>query len=94
VQLNDLHVRPITEEENGRFHVLTQTHHYLGSAHPVGEVLHYVATWLGHWVALVSFSAAVLKCAVRDEWIGWRYRHQFDWLNLVTNNSRFLILPA
>jgi len=44
-------------------------------------------------VALVSFSAAALKCAVRDEWVGWAFRHQFDRLNLVANNSRFLILP-
>ena len=26
-------------------------------------------------------------------WIGWGIRHQFDRLNLVANNSRFLILP-
>ena len=44
-------------------------------------------------MALVSFSAAALKCAVRDEWVGWTFRHQFDRLNLVANNSRFLILP-
>jgi hypothetical protein len=93
LQLNDILVRPITDEEHGRFHELMQAHHYLGSAHPVGETLNYVASWHGHWIALLSFSSAALKCAVRDEWIGWRYRHQFDRLNLVTNNSRFLILP-
>ncbi|MES0335388.1 MAG: Druantia anti-phage system protein DruA [Candidatus Magnetobacterium sp. LHC-1] len=26
-------------------------------------------------------------------WIGWDYRHQYVWLKLFTNNSRFVILP-
>lgn len=94
MQLSEIHVRLVSRQEHERFHELMQTHHYLGSAHPVGEVLYYVAIWRNQWVALLSFSSAALKCAVRDQWIGWRYRHQFDRLNLVTNNSRFLILPS
>jgi len=47
----------------------------------------------GDWVALVRFSAAAVRCAVRDEWVGWSFRRQFDRLTLVANNSRFLILP-
>lgn len=70
-----------------------QRHHYLGALRPIGETLRYVAFCRDHWIALISFSAAALKCAARDQWIGWSYRHQFDRLNLVTNNSRFLILP-
>ena len=42
--LNKLHVRAITEAQHSRFHALMQTHHYLGSAHPVGQVLLYVTT--------------------------------------------------
>ena len=30
---------------------------------------------------------------MRDRWIGWDYRHQYDRLNLIANNSRFVILP-
>jgi len=93
LQLKEVHIRPVAHPEYERYHELMQKHHYLGSAHPVGETLHYVAIWRAQWVALLSFSSAALKCAVRDQWIGWRYRHQFDRLNLVTNNSRFLILP-
>ena len=44
--------------------------------------------------ALVVFSAPALKCGARDRWIGWDYGVQFDRLHLVTNNSRFLILPG
>jgi hypothetical protein len=29
----------------------------------------------------------------RDRYIGWDYRHQYDRLSLIANNSRFLILP-
>jgi len=41
----------------------------------------------------LTFSAAALKCSARDQWIGWNFRHQYARLKLITNNSRFLILP-
>ncbi|MGC1952149.1 MAG: Druantia anti-phage system protein DruA [Gammaproteobacteria bacterium] len=70
-----------------------QKHHYLGALPKIGETLWYVPTWHGQWVVLRSFSAAAWKCAVRDRCIGWYYRHQYDPLDLLANNSRFLILP-
>jgi len=93
VKLQELCVRIVTLEERNRFNELMQAHHYLGSARSVGETLNYVVTWHSQWIALLTFSSAALKCAARDEWIGWQYRHKFDRLNLVTNNRRFLILP-
>ena len=71
-----------------------QAHHYLGALPKIGNTLWYVATVKDQWLALLSFSAPALQCAARDEWIGWGYRHQYDRLNLVANNSRFLILPG
>jgi Druantia protein DruA len=53
----------------------------------------YVAIREDEWLALLSISAAALKCGARDRWIGWDFRHQYDRLNLIANNSRFLILP-
>jgi len=47
-----------------------QAHHYLGTLPKIGETLWYVATWQEEWVALLCFSAAAWKCAVRDQWIG------------------------
>jgi hypothetical protein len=91
--LKEIVVRPVRREEEGRYQALMQAHHYLGAVPKIGETLWYVATWLEEWVALLGFSAAALKCAARDRWIGWRYRHQFDRLKLLANNSRFLILP-
>lgn len=66
-----------------------QSHHYLGDLPKIGETHWYVATWHDEWVALLTFSAAALKCAVRDQWIGWDFRHQYDRLKLVANNSRY-----
>lgn len=70
-----------------------QAHHYLGALPKISETLWYVATSEDQWLALISFSAAALKCSPRDQWIGWDCRHQYDRLKLITNNSRFLILP-
>jgi hypothetical protein len=70
-----------------------QEHHYLGALPKISETLWYVVTYADQWVAILSFSAAALKCSARDRWIGWSFRHQYDRLKLVTNNSRFLILP-
>jgi len=70
-----------------------EEYHYLGALNKISETLWYVALFGDQWVALLSFSAAALKCSVRDRWIGWGFRHQYDRLKLMTNNSRFLILP-
>ncbi len=92
--LKDLLVRPIQRSEEPRYQQLMQAHHYLGALPKIGETLWYVATWRADWVALLCFSAAAWKCAARDRWIGWPFRHQYDRLPLLANNSRFLILPA
>ncbi|MEW7984012.1 MAG: ISAs1 family transposase [Candidatus Sedimenticola endophacoides] len=89
-----LHVRPACATEEQRFQDLMQAHHYLGALVKIGNTIRYVAEREGRWVGLLSISASALKCAARDQWIGWGYRHQYDRLNLVANNSRFLILPG
>lgn len=70
-----------------------QAHHYLGALPKIGHTLWYVASFRKLWLALIGFSAAAWKCAARDEWIGWKFRYQYDRLHLVANNSRFVILP-
>lgn len=91
--LEQIKVRPIQRNEEERFQCLMRAHHYLGSLPKIGESVWYVAEMNSEWVALLCFSAASLKCASRDQWIGWSYRHQYDRLHLLANNSRFLILP-
>ncbi len=94
MRLLEITVRQICSSETRRYQRLMQAHHYLGALPKISETLRYVATWRGRWAALVTFSAAAWKCAARDRWIGWDYRHQYDRLKLLTNNSRFLILPG
>ena len=92
-ELDALRVRPIEKSEEGRYRELMAQHHYLGDLAKIGHTLWYVATCGEDWAALLSFSAAAWKCGVRDRWIGWDFRHQYDRLGLIANNSRFLILP-
>jgi hypothetical protein len=93
LDLGAVRVRPVERCEEGLYQELMQAHHYLGALPKIGETLWYVASYHGAWVALLSFSAAAWKCAVRDRWIGWDFRHRYDRLKLVANNSRFVILP-
>ncbi len=91
--LSEIEVRPVKPNEESRYQSQMAAHHYLGNLPKIGETLWYVATWRGRWIAQVSLSAAALKCAARDRWIGWDFQIQFDRLKLIANNSRFLILP-
>jgi hypothetical protein len=88
-----LQVRPLERSEEGRYQEQMARHHYLGALPKIGETLWYIATLGEQWVAQLSFSAAALKCGVRDRWIGWDFRSQYGRLQLIANNSRFLILP-
>jgi len=92
--VKDIKVRLAVPEEQGRYTALMQEHHYLGALRKIGETLWYVATFLDEWVALLSFSAAALKIAARDRWIGWSFRQQYARLPLLANNTRFCVLPG
>ena len=87
-------IRPVKKSEESRYKELMQKHHYLGFMPKISETMWYVAILENEWISLIGFSAAALKCKVRDQWIGWHYRHQYGRLKLVVNNSRFLILPG
>ena len=86
MNLREITVQPIAAADEARFQALLQAHHYLGSLPKIGHTLWYVATWGGQWLALLSFSAPAWKCAARDRWIGWDFRHQYDRLHLIANN--------
>jgi hypothetical protein len=87
LHLQQVIVRPAHASEESRFQQWMQSSHYLGARPKIGNTLWYVATWEDEWLALLSFSAAALKCGARDRWIGWDFRHQYDRLNLIANNS-------
>jgi len=93
LNVHEIIVRPVRPFEEPQYREQMQKHHYLGFLPKIGETLWYIASWHDEWIALLSFSTPAWKCRARDRWIGWDFRHQYDRLHLLTNNSRFLILP-
>jgi hypothetical protein len=94
LNLGHLLVRPITLDERARWRALMRQHHYLGFQSVVGESICYIATIDDRWVALVAWGAAALKNRYREDWIGWDVSLKWRRLHLLTNNTRFLILPG
>jgi Domain of unknown function (DUF4338) len=92
--LEEVCVELATAAQIPRINQLLSQHHYLGKLRPVGQRLYYIArNAAGQWVALLVFSAAAKHLKHRDEWIGWSEEQRRRRLSLVTNNSRFLLLP-
>ncbi len=88
-----MRVRLVAPDERERWDTLMRAHHYLGFRGFIGQSLRYVAEADGHWLALLGWQSAALKCRARDHWIGWPPVLQYRRLHLIANNSRFLILP-
>ncbi len=77
-----------------RFAVALSEFHYLGCRGTVGENLQYTVTdRAGRLLACLLFGSPAWKCRARDEWIGWDPEQRRRHLHLITNNTRFLILP-
>ena len=76
------------------FQWLLQRHHYLGHRTCVGENLKYlVCERHGRPLACLLFGSAAWQCQPRDAFIGWTPPERQGHLRLLTNNTRFLILP-
>jgi Druantia protein DruA len=75
---------------------LIERYHYLAYRVPVGANLRYIvrSRRSGEQVlACLLWSSAAWKMAPRDQWIGWNQEQRAQNLQLVVNNSRFLIPP-
>lgn len=72
---------------------LVSSYHYLGYQKLIGHRLKYLALIEDQPVAALSWSAAALKLAARDQYIGWSAAQRKRHLNQLASNSRFLILP-
>jgi hypothetical protein len=69
--------------------------HYLGHRGTVGENLQYTVTnHAGDLLACLLFGSPAWKCRARDQFIGWNAVQRAAHLYLITNNTRFLILPS
>ncbi len=94
--LRPVRVQPVAEGTSGAllFKFLLQRFHYLGHRNCVGENLKYLARDRdGRPLACLLFGSAAWKAAARDRWIGWNCQQRLRHLGLVTNNTRWLILP-
>lgn len=95
-------LRPLTVHEvsmevpsdRALFEALLHRFHYLSYRSPVGENLQYLARErTGRPVACLLFGAAAWQCADRDRCIGWDAPTRAARLHLLTNNTRFLVMP-
>ena len=76
------------------FNCLLSRYHYLGHRNTVGENIRYLARdRAGQPVGCALFGSAAWKCAARDAWIGWDRGRREANLGLLTNNTRFPVLP-
>lgn len=76
------------------FHCLMDRYHYLGCKGHVGEHVKYVAfDCKDRPLACLLFGSAAWKTAPRDQFIGWDRSTRRRNLQLLTNNTRYLILP-
>ncbi len=95
IDLRAVTVRPTWgAQEHRRWDKLVATHHYLSFQGLFGKGLRHVATLGSTWIALIGWQAGALKLTARDRWIGWSREQKLRRLHLVTQNSRFVILPG
>jgi len=85
---------PEGKAELAAFKSLLAEHHYLGFERTVGENMKYFAKDRnGRILACLLFGSAAWTCAKRDEFIGWDNDTRKRMLPMMTNNTRFLVLP-
>lgn len=76
------------------FKYMLYRYHYLGFNGTVGENMKYlIFDNESRPLACLLFGSAAWSCAARDDFIGWDRDARINHLHLLTNNTRFLILP-
>ena len=96
-EFEPLELRVVESQSESRLWTeLIERHHYLAYRVPVGANLRHLvySRRSGEQVlACLLWSSPAWKMAPRDQWIGWNREQRAQNLQLVVNNSRFLILP-
>jgi hypothetical protein len=81
-------------DELTQFKSLIDQYHYLGYDRSVGENMKYIIYDRDDApLACLLFGSAAWSCRDRDEYIGWDKDERVLGLRLMTNNTRYLILP-
>ena len=76
------------------FKSLIDQYHYLGFDRTVGANMKYIMRGNdGAPLACLLFGSAAWSCRDRDAYIGWSAEQRSERLSMLTNNTRFLVLP-
>lgn len=84
-------VQPGNELKRWRSYV--DQYHMLGDKNVFGCRLQYFVKSGEKELGCLQFSASAWALEERDKWIGWTVGDRRERLNLIVNNSRFLIFP-
>ncbi len=76
-----------------RWRTYVDNYHMLGDKQAFGARLHYFIMSGDREIGCLQFSASAWALMEREEWIGWNLEDRKQRLNLIVNNSRFLIFP-
>lgn len=88
-----LHIVTDKEQVN-EWNEFVDRYHYLGYRRPMGSHLrYYIVDSDGNKLGCLLFSFATWALLCRDQWIGWSDEQREKHLNLVINNTRFLLFP-
>ena len=95
-EVTPLQISVVTTSADMRlFKSYIHQYHYLGFDRSVGESIKYlVHSESGDVLACLMFGSSAWSCRARDEYIGWDASQRQAGLHLLTNNTRFLILPG
>lgn len=95
-EITPLQIEIVKTRDNIRlFKSYIHQYHYLGFDRSVGESIKYIVyNNSGYVLACLMFGSAAWSCRARDKYIGWDTTQRHNSLHLLTNNSRFLIMPG
>lgn len=93
--LQPLRIEVVSSKEDlVQFKSYINQYHYLGFDRYVGERMAYmVYSSSGTMLSCLLFGSAAWSCRERDVFVGWGKEQRGHNLNMMTNNTRFLILP-
>lgn len=98
--INDYTVRELEltsgMEKEQLWNEYIERYHELRYGRPFGDRLKYfikIDNGMARYAGCLMFSASAWSLARRDSWIGWSKEDRTFRLNLVVNNTRFLVFP-
>jgi hypothetical protein len=97
-RLSELRPLIVSKVDGGQeliqFKSLLDQYHYLSYDRNIGENMKYMVYDRRRIpMACLLFGSAAWSCRDRDRYIGWNKQERMQGLRLLTNNSRYLILP-